>query len=243
MNNPDTWKSLGRRKILSESAFQTEKDLRRDLVRFSKWLYRLGFVPGTCGNLSVRLNAYRLLVTPTGVNKALLKAEDMVIVDMDGRLLAGSRRVTSEIGMHLAVYHDREDVCAVIHSHPPIATAFACSGRALNEVPCQEAIMTLGAVPLAPYATTGTDEVAASIAPLVGDHEAILLANHGALSYGETLLDAFLKMETVEHLAHVALVAHQLGSVTPLSAHQVQQLRRARTRYLQNAETVSPAAG
>ena len=102
--------------------------------------------------------------------------------------------------------------------------------------------MTLGAVPLAPYATTGTGEVAASIAPLIGDHEAILLANHGALSYGETLLDAFLKMETVEHLAHVALIAHQLGSVTPLSAHQVQQLRRARTRYMQNAETVSPVA-
>jgi L-fuculose-phosphate aldolase len=165
-----------------------------------------------------------------------------VIVDMDGRLLTGSRRVTSEIGMHLAVYHDRDDVGAVVHSHPPIATAFACSGRALNEVPCQEAIMTLGAVPLAPYATTGTGEVAASIAPLIGDHEAILLANHGALSYGETLLDAFLKMETVEHLAHVALIAHQLGSVTPLSAHQVQQLRRARTRYIQNAEAVSPAA-
>ena len=123
MNNPDTWKNLGGRRTLRESASQTENDLRRDLVRFSKWLYRLGFVPGTCGNLSVRLDAYRLLVTPTGVNKALLKAADMVIVDMDGRLLTGSRRVTSEIGMHLAVYHDRDDVGAVVHSHPPIATA------------------------------------------------------------------------------------------------------------------------
>jgi len=200
-------------------------------------------MPGTSGNLSVRLDRHRLLVTPTGVSKALLKAADMVIVDMNGMLLAGRRRVTSEISMHLAVYHLRDEVGAVVHSHPPIATAFACSGRALNEMLCQEAVMSLGAVPLARYATTGTDEVAASLVPLIPGHEAILMANHGVVSYGETLLEAFLKMETVEHLAYVSLVAHQLGSPQPLNSTQVQQLHFARAKYLQNAETTSSAGG
>jgi L-fuculose-phosphate aldolase len=226
---------------LVENAAPTENDLRRDLVRFSKWLYRLGFTPGTSGNLSVRLDCHRLLVTPTGVSKALLKAADMVIVDLNGKLLAGTRNVTSEISMHLAVYHRREEVGAVVHSHPPIATAFACSGRALNEMLCQEAVMTLGAVPLAQYATTGTDEVATSLAPLIPGHEAILMANHGVVSYGETLLEAFLKMETVEHLAYVALVAHQLGSAQSLSADQVKQLYLARAKYQQNSEIISSA--
>jgi L-fuculose-phosphate aldolase len=226
---------------LVENAIRTENDLRRDLVRFSKWLCRLGFMPGTSGNLSVRLDRHRLLVTPTGVSKALLKAADIVTVDLNGTLLAGKRKVTSEISMHLAVYQLREDVGAVVHAHPPIATAFACSGRGLDEMLCQEAVMTLGAVPLARYATTGTDEVAASLVPLIPGHEAILMANHGAVSYGETLLEAFLKMETVEHLAYVALVAHQLGSAQPLSAEQVQKLYLAKAKYQQNAESILPA--
>lgn len=205
------------------------------MVRFGKWLYRLGFMPGTSGNLSARLDRERLLVTPTGASKYLLRSSDMVIVDLEGRHLDGSRKATSELGMHLAVYRQRDDVDAVIHAHPPIATAFACSGRALDEMLCQEAAMTLGPVPLASYATTGTEEVAASLEPLIADHQAILMANHGAVSYGATLLDAFLKMETVEHLAVIRLATHQLGPAQILTPEQLQQLVRARARYLQNA--------
>ena len=130
----------------------TEGELRRELVQFSRWLSRLGFVPGTSGNLSVRLDENRLLATPTGMSKGLLGVEDMVLVDLCGKSLSGERRVTSEISMHLAVYQLRPTVQAVIHSHPPIATAFACAGRGLDEMLCQEAIMTLGVVPLAKYA-------------------------------------------------------------------------------------------
>lgn len=218
-----------------EKKFLTECELRRDLVRFGKWLSRLGFTPGTSGNLSVRLDEHRLLVTPTGASKYLLKSADMVIVDLQGRQLAGSRKVTSEVSMHLAVYHQRKDVAAVIHAHPPIATAFACAGRALDEMLCQEAVMTLGVVPLAKYATTGTDQVAASLLPFIPEHEAILMANHGVVSYGNTLLEAFLKMETVEHLAHIGLIAHQLGSAQPLRTDQVEQLHRAKAKYIQNS--------
>jgi len=198
-------------------------------------LYRLGFMPGASGNLSVRLDDQRLLVTPTGVSKFLLRSADMVIVDLQGRQLDGYRKVTSEVSMHLAVYRHRDDVKAVIHSHPPIATSFACVGRGLEEILCQEAVMTLGVVPLANYATTGTAEVAASLAPFIPDHDAILMANHGAVSYGGTLLQAFQKMETVEHLAQITLVAHQLDAPRILKHEQVMQLLDAKTRYLQNA--------
>lgn len=212
-----------------------ECQLRRDLVRFGRWLARLGFTPGTAGNLSVRLDSQRLLVTPTGVSKYLLKSADMVIVDLEGRHLSGATRATSELSMHLAVYRHRDDVAAIIHSHPPTATAFACAGRGLDEVFCQEAVMTLGIVPLARYATTGTSEVAASLVPLIPAHDAILMANHGAVSYGKSLLDAFLKMETVEHLAQIALIAHQLGSPLALDRLQIEQLHLAKANYKKNA--------
>jgi L-fuculose-phosphate aldolase len=212
-----------------------EDELRRDLVNFGKWLYRLGFMPGTSGNLSVRLNPTCVLATPTGCSKYLLEPADMVVVDLEGQQLAGSRKATSEIGMHLTIYRIRDDVNAVVHAHPPIATGFACAGRALDEPLCSESIMTLGSVPLAPYATTGTDELAASLSHLIPGHSAILMANHGAVTYGGNLLDAFLKMETVEHFANICLVAHQLGSPRPLKEQAVDQLLEAKAKYLKNA--------
>jgi L-fuculose-phosphate aldolase len=217
------------------SAFEGEDVLRRDLAKLGKRLYRLGFMPGTSGNLSVRLDSKFILATPTGVSKSQLHKEDMVIVDLDGHQYSGNRKVTSEIGMHLAVYNRRPDISAVVHSHPPIATAFACAGRALDQPLCSEALMTLGTVPLAPYATTGTDEVAASLAELIPEHEAILMANHGVVTYGKTLMDAFMKMETVEHFAHITLIVDQLGSASPIQKDKLAALLNARTRYALNA--------
>lgn len=217
------------------STFEGEDTLRRDLAKLGKRLHRLGFMPGTSGNLSVRLDSKFILATPTGVSKFMVKKEDMVIVDLDGHQYSGSRKVTSEIGMHLAVYNGRDDINAVVHSHPPIATAFACAGRALDEPLCSEAIMTLGPVPLARYATTGTDEVADSLAEFIPEHEAILMANHGVVTYGKTLLDAFMKMETVEHFAQITLIVDQLGSASPIQKDQLAALLDARTRYVVNA--------
>ncbi len=219
---------------------EREHQLRHDLARYSRRLARAGFTPGTSGNLSVRLTAGTLLVTPTGVSKAAVRPADMVVADLQGNLLAGTRRVTSEIGMHLAIYSARPDVLAVLHAHPPIATAFACSGRALDECLCQEAVMTVGTVPLARYATTGTDEVAASLAPFIASHDAILLENHGVVTAGTgpacALTDAFFKLETLEHVAHVSLIAHQLGTPRPLQPSQLEQLRQAKSSYLRNTQ-------
>lgn len=213
----------------------TELELRRDLARFSKWLYRLGFMPGSSGNLSVRADADTILVTPTGCSKYLVKIDDMVLVDLQGHKISGSKRPTSEIGIHLAIYNLRPDVNAVVHAHPPIATGFACAGKALDVPLCAEAVMMLGPVPLAPYATTGTADLAASMEALIPDHTAILMANHGAVAYGDSLLDAFLKMETVEHFANICLVANQLGSPCPLGEPAVGQLQEARAKYLRNS--------
>jgi L-fuculose-phosphate aldolase len=208
---------------------------RRQLARVGKWLYRLGFVPGTAGNLSVRLRGDLILATPTGMSKFLLKPSDMVVIDLDGNQVAGTRKVTSEIGMHLAVYTRRPDVQAVVHAHPPIATGFASCGMSLEEPLCSEVVMSLGSVPLAPYATTGTPDVGSSIAPLIVNHDAVLLANHGVVTAGETLQNAFMRMETVEHFAHICLVARQLGCAKPLSSGDLRELVEARSRYLKNA--------
>jgi L-fuculose-phosphate aldolase len=213
----------------------TERKHREEIVRYGRMLHEKGYVAAMDGNLSVRLKQDRILVTPTGVSKGAMKAPDMVIVDLEGKKVAGRRNVTSEIGMHLVIYHQRPDVQAVVHAHPPIATGFASCGLALEEPLCSEIIMSLGSIPLAPYATTGTEEVASSIQPLIVDHDAVLLANHGVVTAGDTLQDAFMRMETVEHFAHICLVARQLGCPQPLSGDRLQQLEEARSRYQRNA--------
>lgn len=220
---------------------QSERELRRQLARYARWMHRLGFAPGTAGNLSLRLpfgdrfNERRILATPTGCSKALLRPSDMVIVDLDGNFISGTRNVTSEIGMHLAVYRARPDVNAVVHAHPPISTGFASCGLALDAPLCAEIIMTLGKIPLAPYATTGTDEVAASLEPFLRDHDAILLANHGLVTYGKDLIDAFMKTEVCEHFAQVCLTARQLGCAKPLEPEALDKLALARASYRANA--------
>jgi len=213
----------------------SEMDLRRQLVRFGRWVHRLGYTPGTAGNLSVRLDRDLILATPTGCSKALLRASDMVIVDLEGHQLSGQRAVTSEIGMHLAVYRGRPDVEAIVHTHPPIATAFAACGKALDQPICSEILMTTGFVPLAPYATTGTEEVGQSLKPFLPTHDAVLLANHGLLTYGASLIQALMKTETVEHFAQVCLTAHQLGGARLLSESEIDKLHESKARYQRNA--------
>lgn len=165
------------------------------------------------------------------MSKGLLKPADMVIVDMKGKAIRGRHPVSSEVQMHLTIYRERPDVQAVVHAHPPTATGFACAGLALDQPICAEVIITLGAVPLAEYGCTGTPALSQSLLPWVKDYDAILLANHGAVAYGKSVLCAFLKMETVEHFAKVMLAAKTLGSPVSLSADQIRQLVDIRKNY------------
>lgn len=212
-------------------SMKTEENYRDEIVRFGKLLHQTGLVAATDGNLSVRLGDGTFLCTPTLMSKGLMEPGDMVIVDERGHKVSGRRNVSSEIAMHLFIYRRRPDVGAVVHAHPPTATGFAAAGIPLDSALCSEIVITLDKVPLANYGTPGTPELAEALAPLVGDHDAILMANHGVVTYGEDLLNAYMNMETVEHYAKIALVTHMLGKQQPLSETHVSKLREIRQKY------------
>ena len=161
-----------------------------------RWIYDRGYVASMDGNLSVRLDTQHILTSPTGICKGMMTPEDMVITDMDGKKVSGRRNPSSELPMHLMIYQHRTDVNAVCHAHPPAATGYAAAGVPLNKALLCELILSLGCVPVAPYGTPGTPELADSIAPFVDGYDAILLANHGVVSYGQDLMTAFFRMET-----------------------------------------------
>lgn len=207
---------------------QEHKD---EIVHFGKLLHQTGLVAATDGNLSVRLSDGNFLCTPTLMSKGMMSPDDLVVVDALGQKVSGRRNVSSEIAMHLFIYRNRPDVNAVVHAHPPTATGFAAAGIPLDSALCSEIIIALGTVPLANYETPGTPELAEALAPLISDHDAILMANHGVVTYGEDLLTAYMNMETVEHYAKIALVTHMLGRQKPLSETHVSKLREIRTKY------------
>jgi L-fuculose-phosphate aldolase len=202
-------------------------------------LHERGYVAATDGNLSVRLDSERILCTPTAVSKGAMHPSAMVIVDPEGRRLRGRRNVSSEIGMHLLIYRLRPDVNAVVHAHPPTATGFAAAGMALNQPLVCEVVIGLGSIPLARYGTPGTPELAETLEPLVPAYDAILMSNHGVVSYGTDLRQAYMKMEIVEHFAQIALVTHLLGQQRPLEGQQLEKLMVARGKY-EGQSSVAP---
>ena len=212
---------------------------RDEIVRFGKLLHQTGLVAATDGNLSVRLRDGNFLCTPTLMSKGLMEARDLIVVDPLGQKVSGARNVSTEIAMHLFIYRNRPDVGAVVHAHPPTATGFAAAGMPLDSALCSEIIITLGTVPLANYETPGTPELAEALAPLVGGHDAILMANHGVVTYGVDLQTAYMNMETVEHYAKIALVTHMLGKQQPLSDQHVNKLREIRQKYLAQNHVVA----
>jgi L-fuculose-phosphate aldolase len=213
----------------------SERQSRELIVRYGRMLHERGFVAATDGNLSVRLDENRILATPTCMSKGSMRPADLVIVDRDGRLLSGKRRVSSEIAMHLLIYRLRPDVQGVVHAHPPTATGFAAAGVPLNQPLVCEVVIGLGSIPLAKYGTPGTPELTDALAPLVPQFDAILMSNHGVVVYGSDLEQAYMKMETVEHFARIALVTHQLGHQQPLGAAEVEKLAVVREKYLGGA--------
>src|SRR5271154_7157117 len=223
----------------------SERQYRREMVLFGQMLHQRGYVAATDGNLSVRLDEDRIVVTPTGMSKSMLRSSDLVIVDMDGRLIAGRHRVSSEIAMHLMIYRLRPDIRGIVHAHPPTATGFAAAGMALNQPLVCEVVIGLGSIPLAKYGTPGTPELCDSLEPLIPQYDAILMSNHGVVAYADTLHHAYMKMETVEHFARIALVTHVLGRQQPLGNEDLEKLLVARNKYEGNhsAAALPLAAG
>jgi L-fuculose-phosphate aldolase len=186
-----------------------------------------GLIAGRDGNLSVRLGADRVLVTPSGFIKSLVTAADMVEVDLAGKLRGrGSRKPTSELELHLRILRHRPDVQAVVHAHPPAATGFAVAGQEIPGNLLPELIFVVGPVPLVPFGMPGTPELGDHIVPYLEDrrHQALLLANHGAVTLGKTLDEAWIRMESLEHSARIIAAAQAVGEPKPLTAQAVERL-------------------
>jgi L-fuculose-phosphate aldolase len=176
-----------------------------------------GLIAGRDGNLSVRIGKERVLVTPTACIKALVTPRDMVEVDLGGRPRGhGSRKPTSELDLHLRILRHRPDVLAVVHAHPPAATAFAVAGEAIPGNLLPELIFVVGPVPLVPFGKPGTPELGDRVVPFLEGHNALLLANHGAVTLGRTLDEAWIRMESLEHCAKIIAFARTIGQPRPL---------------------------
>ena len=185
--------------------------LRADIVEIGRRLYGRGFCASNDGNISIRVAPDRVLTTPKNVSKGYMTPDMMVVVDIEGRKIAGDRDASSELLMHLEVYRQRPDVNAVVHAHPPLATGFAVAGVPLDRAVLAEVICTLGSIPIVDYATPSTPELPAAVRQYIKTHDGLLLANHGALTVGADVYGAYYKMETVEHFAKISLVARMLG--------------------------------
>lgn len=208
-----------------------EGALRHAIVRVCRRLYERGLIAGADGNVSVRLGNDRLLVTPAGIAKVDVGEDDLMVVTIEGRPVAGTGRPSSELGMHLRIYARRRDVRAVVHAHPPLATALAVAGEDLLLPVLPEIVVQTGGVPLVPYATPGTEALADAIEPFLVHYDAFLMANHGATSLGPDLSSAHQRMESLEHAAQVLLFARLLGRVNSLSKEQHQALLDLRAAH------------
>jgi L-fuculose-phosphate aldolase len=204
------------------------REASRDIIRCCRSLWEAGLIAGVNGNVSVRLGPDRLLVTPRGLLKSELTSEDLVEVDLAGRRLEGCREATTELDLHLRVYRRREDCGAVVHAHPPTATGFAVVGQGLPGDVLPEIALLMGEVPCVPYATTGTPALGDAAEPFLDRHVALLLANHGALTWGRDLTQARIRMESLEHGARILLAARALGGVNRLTRDQIDALERMR---------------
>jgi L-fuculose-phosphate aldolase len=205
---------------------------RAAICQVGKLLYDRGYVAANDGNISMKVGENHLLVTPSGVSKGRMQPEMLLVTDLEGHVLEGDRHPSSETKMHLAVYRNRPDVKAVVHAHPAVSTAFAVCRQGLEEPYLAELIVGLGKVPCTQeFAMLSTDEVPESVIPYLEEHNALLLANHGVLSWGEDLWQAFDRMETVEHTAKILLHARLLGSPVELTEKQVTRLESLQGMY------------
>lgn len=202
---------------------------RASLVRVARRLDDKGILTSTDGNLSIRLGDGRLLITPSGCCKGMLDEDGLVIVDGDGSV-EGRGKPSLEIALHRKIYELRRDARAVIHAHPPYATAYAVAGLALDRPILSEVVLALGEVPVAPYATPTRGDLAETIVPFVKDHDAILLRHHGAVVFAGDIERAGFLMETLEHVAQIDFITRSLGSEAALSAADVATLREIRAR-------------
>lgn len=208
-------------------------ELREQICDVCHKMWLLGWVAANDGNVSVKLEDGTFLVTPTGMSKSFITPDKLVLIDKAANILDGlpGYRPSSEIKMHLRCYEEREDVKSVLHAHPPVATGYAVANKALDEYSMIETVIALGSIPVSPYGTPSTYEVPDAIAPYLGEHDAVLLQNHGALTVGADLITAYYRMETLELFAKISLNAHLLGGAQEISRENIERLMGMREGY------------
>lgn len=213
--------------------FLTDAQAKAEILDIGRRMYDKNFVAANDGNISVRVGEDEIWATPTGVSKGFMREEMLVKLRMDGTVIEqGEYKPSSEVKMHLRVYRENPEVRGVTHAHAPVTTAFSIAGIPLDSTIYPEAIVSLGVIPVAPYALPGTKEVPDSIAPFCRDYNAVMLANHGALSWGRTLTEAWYRLEAVEHYAMILMYTGRIiGQANALNAEQVDKLIKLRENF------------
>lgn len=214
------------RRMQSRSPSLSEPAARQHVVDVCRRLYEKGLIAAGDGNVSVKLDAERVLVTPSGFHKGFIKPDDLIITDLQGRRIKGTHKPSSEFLMHQQCYAERPDIHAVVHAHPPMTVALALAGVTLSQCVLSETCLLLGPILTAPYSTPTTEEVPRVLQPYLRQANAVVLDRHGALTLGRTLDEAWHRMEAIEHAAKITQAARAIGPVTPLSAPEVEKLQR-----------------
>jgi L-fuculose-phosphate aldolase len=211
----------------------SEWELKQLIVEIGKRIWTRGYIASNDGNISIKLNDKEILTTPTSVSKGFMTTDMIIKVDYTGKVISGNPkyRPSSEVKMHQEVYKERKDIGAVVHAHPTYATSFAVAHIPLNKCVLPEAILVIGAVPIAKYGLPSTMEIPDNIREHIKKSDAILLENHGALTLGTDLLNAYYKMETLEHTASIVWKAIQLGNVNVLPENERERLMALRPNY------------
>lgn len=214
------------------TGYMTEKRAKKAIIDIGQRMYVKDFVAANDGNISIKTGDNEVWTTPTGVSKGFMKKKMLVKVDLDGNILEGTKKPSSELKMHLRAYRENPDIRAVCHAHPPICTCFAIAGIPLDAPVLAEAVITLGDVPIAPYAELGTKEVPEVIASYCHTHNGVLLANHGAVTWAEDAYSAYYRLESMEYYAKILLVTDKiLGKQNRLTGEQVDSLLAMREKF------------
>ncbi len=206
-----------------------EREARKLIVEVGRLLYDRSYVVSSDGNVSILLDENRVLATPTMTSKGRMTEDSLALTDLDGKPL-NDKKASSELAMHLLIYKERIDIKAVCHAHPPHGTAFAVAGLSIDAPILSEVILSLGCVPLTDYGTPSTDELTESMRPFIANHNALLMANHGAVAYGEDLWQAFDRLETLEHTAKITILSRALGGANDLPPDAIEKLINIREK-------------
>jgi len=215
-----------------------ESKIRLNIIKITKQISQSGYSRSSDGNISARVDEEHLLITPSGIYKASMRTKDLLLLDMDGNPLDPytNKKASSELFMHLEVYHQRPDIQAVIHAHPLYATALTLVGRAFPIDIVPESLIALGDVPTVPYATPGSQRLAENIRPFIRTHDVLLLDHHGCLCAGRDLYDALIKLERLESVAQLYWLSHNMGEIIPLPPEEINHLRKLGEKYRQTVE-------